>query len=49
LGRQGDGSPLTELADDKEVPGALTGQELCAFLPADSLSELKRFIAGRSD
>jgi hypothetical protein len=32
---------VTELTDDKGVPPAVTGQELCAFLQADGLSELK--------
>ncbi len=32
---------VTELTDDKVVPRAMTGQELCAFLQADGLSELK--------
>ena len=32
---------VTELTDDKVVPRGITGQELCAFLQADGLSELK--------
>jgi hypothetical protein len=32
---------VTELTDDKAVPRALTEQELCGFLQADGLSELK--------
>jgi len=29
------------VTDDKVIPRAITGQELCAFLQADGLSELK--------
>jgi len=32
---------VTELNDDKVIPRSITEQELCAFLQADGLSELK--------